>query len=158
MIPLVQFWILTTSPFREGNKVHCHGLRLAWESGRIIAFGYRHSYWQVLADHVTCWAHSFAVAVCFRGVCSRYWAYGDQELADLVYDFRENNAPLDVIVFSYHPESARAELSQVHHPYPEAQISVQQVLGSIISLSKSDDKFAKQISRDRDEAPVPKRT
>jgi hypothetical protein len=56
---------------------------------------------------------------------------------------------------SYHPETARDELSHFPQRYAAAQISVQLVFESIAGLL--DDKFANQMSRNGDEAPIPKR-
>ncbi|MGH9564166.1 MAG: TIM-barrel domain-containing protein, partial [Terracidiphilus sp.] len=62
-------------------------------------FGYGHDYKQALGDFVKVAGRiplppRFAFGVWW----SRYWAYSDQELDDLVQGFRENDTPLDVLV------------------------------------------------------------
>ena len=62
-------------------------------------FGYGHDYKQALGDYVKVAGRiplppRFAFGVWW----SRYWAYSDQELDDLVKGFRENSTPLDVLV------------------------------------------------------------
>jgi alpha-glucosidase len=61
--------------------------------------GYGHNYKQALGDYVKVAGRiplppRFAFGVWW----SRYWAYSDQELNDLVRGFRENSTPLDVLV------------------------------------------------------------
>ena len=62
-------------------------------------FGYGHNYRKALGDFV-CVAgsipltHRFALGIWW----SRYWAYSDQELDDLVRGFHENDTPLNVLV------------------------------------------------------------
>ncbi|MDR3723179.1 MAG: glycoside hydrolase family 31 protein [Terracidiphilus sp.] len=62
-------------------------------------FGYGHDYKKALGDYVRVAGRiplppRFAFGVWW----SRYWAYNDQELDGVVRGFRENNAPLDVLV------------------------------------------------------------
>jgi alpha-glucosidase len=62
-------------------------------------FGYGHDYKQALGDYVKVAGRiplppRFAFGVWW----SRYWAYSDQELDELVRGFRENDTPLDVLV------------------------------------------------------------
>jgi alpha-glucosidase (family GH31 glycosyl hydrolase) len=62
-------------------------------------FGYGHDYKQALGDFVRVAGRiplppRFAFGVWW----SRYWAYTDQELDELVRGFRENDTPLDVLV------------------------------------------------------------
>jgi alpha-glucosidase len=62
-------------------------------------FGYGHDYKQALGDFVRVAGRiplppRFAFGVWW----SRYWAYSDQELNELVKGFRENDTPLDVLV------------------------------------------------------------
>jgi alpha-glucosidase len=62
-------------------------------------FGYGHDYKLALSDYT-----KFAGRIplpprfAFGTWWSRYWAYSDQELEDLVHGFRSNNVPLDVLV------------------------------------------------------------
>jgi alpha-glucosidase (family GH31 glycosyl hydrolase) len=62
-------------------------------------FGYGHDYKQALGDYVRVAGRiplppRFAFGVWW----SRYWAYSDQELDELVRGFHENDTPLDVLV------------------------------------------------------------
>jgi alpha-glucosidase len=62
-------------------------------------FGYGHDYKQAVGDYVRVAGRiplppRFAFGVWW----SRYWAYSDQELDELVKGFRENDTPLDVLV------------------------------------------------------------
>jgi alpha-glucosidase len=62
-------------------------------------FGYGHDYRKALGDYVKVAGRiplppRFAFGVWW----SRYWAYSDQELDELVRGFRENDTPLDVLV------------------------------------------------------------
>jgi alpha-glucosidase (family GH31 glycosyl hydrolase) len=62
-------------------------------------FGHGHDYKQALGDYVKVAGRiplppRFAFGVWW----SRYWAYSDQELDELVRGFRENDTPLDVLV------------------------------------------------------------
>ena len=62
-------------------------------------FGYGHDYKKALGDYVKVAGRiplppRFAFGVWW----SRYWAYSDQELNELVGGFRENDTPLDVFV------------------------------------------------------------
>jgi alpha-glucosidase len=62
-------------------------------------FGYGHDYKQALTDFTKV-AGSIPLPprFAFGTWWSRYWAYSDQELDDLVRGFRNNNVPLDVFV------------------------------------------------------------
>ena len=84
-------------------------------------FGYGHNYKQALRDYVTVAGRipippRFAFGVWW----SRYWAYSDQELEDLVRQFRENDTPLDVLVIDmdWHPTFGMnfGVLDQSGHP------------------------------------------
>lgn len=62
-------------------------------------FGYGHDYRQALSDYVKVAGRiplppRFAFGIWW----SRYWAYSDQELDELVTGFRQRNIPLDVLV------------------------------------------------------------
>jgi len=62
-------------------------------------FGYGHDYRQALADYVRVAGRiPLPPRFAFGAWWSRYWAYSDQELDDLVRGFRENDTPLDVLV------------------------------------------------------------
>lgn len=62
-------------------------------------FGYGHNYHKALGDYIRVAGRiplppRFAFGIWW----SRYWAYSDQELDELLHGFRENNLPLDVLV------------------------------------------------------------
>lgn len=62
-------------------------------------FGYGHSYKQALSDYVRVAGRiPLPPRYAFGAWWSRYWAYSDQELRDLVDGFHQNNVPLDVFV------------------------------------------------------------
>jgi alpha-glucosidase (family GH31 glycosyl hydrolase) len=70
------------------------GDRLDW-----YFFGYGHNYEQALADYVRVAGRiPLPPRFAFGAWWSRYWAYSDQELDDLIRDFRESDTPLDVLV------------------------------------------------------------
>lgn len=62
-------------------------------------FGYGHDYRKALGDFVRVAGRiPLPPRFAFGAWWSRYWAYSDQELLELVRSFRENNTPLDVLV------------------------------------------------------------
>jgi alpha-glucosidase (family GH31 glycosyl hydrolase) len=62
-------------------------------------FGYGHDYKQALGDYVRVAGRiPLPPRFAFGAWWSRYWAYSDQELEDLVKGFRQNGVPLDVLV------------------------------------------------------------
>ena len=62
-------------------------------------FGYGHDYKQALADFTkVAGPIPLPPRFAFGAWWSRYWAYSDQELDDLVHGFRNNDVPLDVLV------------------------------------------------------------
>jgi alpha-glucosidase (family GH31 glycosyl hydrolase) len=62
-------------------------------------FGYGHAYKQALADFIkVAGPIPLPPLFAFGAWWSRYWAYSDQELDDLVRGFHENSTPLDVLV------------------------------------------------------------
>jgi len=62
-------------------------------------FGYGHDYKQALADFIkVAGPIPLPPRFAFGAWWSRYWAYADQELDELVRGFRENDTPLDVLV------------------------------------------------------------
>jgi alpha-glucosidase (family GH31 glycosyl hydrolase) len=69
-------------------------------------FGYGHDYKQALGDYVKVAGRiPLPPRFAFGSWWSRYWAYSDQELDDLIQGFHENNVPLDVLVvdMGWHP-------------------------------------------------------
>ena len=74
-------------------------------------FGYGHDYKKALGDFVRVAGRiplppQFAFGVWW----SRYWAYSDQELDELVRGFRENDTPLDVFVIDMDWHLSREQL------------------------------------------------
>lgn len=70
------------------------GERLDW-----YFFGYGHDYHQALGDFVKVAGRiPLPPRYAFGTWWSRYWAYSDQELDELVKGYRERNIPLDVFV------------------------------------------------------------
>jgi alpha-glucosidase (family GH31 glycosyl hydrolase) len=68
--------------------------------------GYGHEYRQALSDYVQVAGRiPLPPRFAFGTWWSRYWAYSDQELDDLVQGFHENDTPLDVLVIDmdWHP-------------------------------------------------------
>jgi alpha-glucosidase (family GH31 glycosyl hydrolase) len=62
-------------------------------------FGYGHDYRKALGDYVRVAGRiPLPPRFAFGAWWSRYWAYSDQELNELVRGFRENDTPLDVLV------------------------------------------------------------
>lgn len=62
-------------------------------------FGYGHDYKQALGDYTLIAGRiPLPPRFAFGAWWSRYWAYSDQELDDLVRGFREDSVPLDVLV------------------------------------------------------------
>ena len=62
-------------------------------------FGYGHDYKQALGDYVRVAGRiPLPPRYAFGAWWSRYWAYSDQELRDLVTGFHEESVPLDVLV------------------------------------------------------------
>ena len=62
-------------------------------------FAYGHDYKQALADFIkVAGPIPLPPRFAFGSWWSRYWAYADQELDELVHGFRENDVPLDVLV------------------------------------------------------------
>ncbi len=62
-------------------------------------FGYGHDYARALGDYVRVAGRiPLPPRFAFGAWWSRYWAYSDQELDELIKGFRENDTPLDVLV------------------------------------------------------------
>lgn len=85
-------------------------------------FGYGHDYKQALEDYVKVAGRiPLPPRFAFGTWWSRYWAYSDQELDDIVRGFRQNDVPLDVLVIdmdwhlNYEQLKARGETDQSDH-------------------------------------------
>lgn len=62
-------------------------------------FGYGHAYRKALGDYVKVAGRiPLPPRFAFGAWWSRYWAYSDQEIEEIVRDFRANTTPLDVFV------------------------------------------------------------
>lgn len=73
--------------------------RPAGERSDLYFFGYGHKYRQAMGDYVRVAGKiPLPPRFAFGTWWSRYWAYSDQELKDLVTGFHQNNVPLDVLV------------------------------------------------------------
>ncbi len=73
--------------------------RLAGKRQDQYFFGYGHDYKQALGDYVRVAGRiPLPPRYAFGAWWSRYWAYSDQELRDLVTGFHQDSLPLDVLV------------------------------------------------------------
>jgi alpha-glucosidase len=62
-------------------------------------FGYGHDYRKALGDYVRVAGRiPLPPRFAFGAWWSRYWAYSDQEIEEIIHGFRENGIPLDVFV------------------------------------------------------------
>jgi alpha-glucosidase len=74
-------------------------LRPAGERQDWYFFGYGHAYRRALGDYVRVAGRiPLPPRFAFGAWWSRYWAYSDQEIEEIVRGFRENDVPLDVFV------------------------------------------------------------
>jgi alpha-glucosidase len=76
-------------------------------------FGYGHSYKDALGDYVKVAGRiPLPSYFAFGTWWCRYWAYSDQGFNHLIQDYREDNAPLDVLVIDmdWHPTSRQTIL------------------------------------------------
>ena len=73
--------------------------RPAGERQDLYFFGYGHDYKKALGDYVRVAGRiPIPPRFAFGAWWSRYWAYSDQEINELVKGFHENDVPLDVLV------------------------------------------------------------
>jgi alpha-glucosidase len=87
--------------FKEGEKSPWPWVveRPAGERQDWYFFGYGHDYRKALGDYVRVAGRiPLPPRFAFGAWWSRYWAYSDQELDELVRGFHENDVPLDVLV------------------------------------------------------------
>ena len=78
-------------------------------------FGYGHDYKQALHDYVTVAGRiPLPPRFAFGAWWSRYWAYSDQELDNLVRGFHENDVPLDVLVIDMDWHLNKQQLQAMH--------------------------------------------
>jgi len=73
--------------------------RRRWDAIDWYFFGYGHEYKRALADFIKVAGRiPLPPRFVFGSWWSRYWAYSDAELRELVKEFREHDVPLDVLV------------------------------------------------------------
>ena len=73
--------------------------RPAGERQDFYFFGYGHDYRKALGDYVRVAGRiPLPPRFAFGAWWSRYWAYSDQEIEEIIKGFRENDTPLDVFV------------------------------------------------------------
>ncbi len=73
--------------------------RPAGERQDFYFFGYGHDYRKALGDYVRVAGRiPLPPRFAFGAWWSRYWAYSDQEIEEIIRGFRENDTPLDVFV------------------------------------------------------------
>src|SRR5208337_353539 len=73
--------------------------RPSGERQDLYFFGYGHDYKRAMGDFVRIAGRiPLPPRFAFGAWWSRYWAYSDQELREIVSGFRENSVPLDVLV------------------------------------------------------------
>lgn len=90
-------------------------LRQAGDRQDWYFFGYGHGYKQALADYVKVAGRiPLPPRFAFGAWWSRYWAYSDQELDELVRAFHENDVPLDVLVIDMDWHLNDVQLKQMH--------------------------------------------
>jgi alpha-glucosidase (family GH31 glycosyl hydrolase) len=94
--------------FDSDDFTFTHGQQSPWPwvieraqgtSQDLYFFGYGHDYKQALGDYVRVAGRiPLPPRFAFGSWWSRYWAYSDQDLEDLVHGFQQNSTPLDVLV------------------------------------------------------------
>ncbi len=83
-------------------------------------FGYGHDYKQALGDYVKVAGRiPLPPRFAFGAWWSRYWAYSDQELGDIVQGFRDNGVPLDVLVIDMDWHLNSEQLKAMGEPNPD---------------------------------------
>jgi alpha-glucosidase len=100
--------------FLEGEKSPWPWVieRPAGEKQDWYFFGYGHDYRKALGDYVRVAGRiPLPPRFAFGAWWSRYWAYSDQELDELVRGFHENSTPLDVFVIDMDWHISREQLN-----------------------------------------------
>ena len=89
-----------------GSSSAPHGERQDW-----YFFGYGHDYRKALGDYVRVAGRiPLPPRFAFGAWWSRYWAYSDQEILQIVRGFRENDTPLDVFVIDMDWHTSESQL------------------------------------------------
>ena len=99
--------------FQEGEKSPWPWVKLrpAGERQDLYFFGYGHDYRKALGDFVRVAGRiPLPPRFAFGAWWSRYWAYTDQELDELVRGFHENDVPLDVLVIDMDWHTSQQQL------------------------------------------------
>jgi len=94
--------------FKEGEKSNWPWVmeRPAGDRQDFYFFGYGHDYRKALGDYVKVAGRiPLPPRFAFGTWWSRYWAYSDQEIEEIIRGFHENDTPLDVFVIDmdWHP-------------------------------------------------------
>jgi alpha-glucosidase len=96
--------------------------RPAGDRQDLYFFGYGHNYHKALGDYVRVAGRiPLPPRFAFGAWWSRYWAYSDQEIEEIIRGFRENDTPLDVFVIDmdWHINNeqlkAKGETDQSNH-------------------------------------------
>lgn len=83
-------------------------------------FGYGHDYKQALGDYVKVAGRiPLPPRFAFGAWWSRYWAYSDQEILNLIKDFHQNSTPLDVFVIDMDWHINIDQLKALGHKNPD---------------------------------------
>ncbi|WP_446744463.1 glycoside hydrolase family 31 protein [Silvibacterium acidisoli] len=107
----------TNFEFKQGEKSPWPWVmpRAAGERQDWYFFGYGHNYKQALQDYVQVAGRiPLPPRFAFGAWWSRYWAYSDRELDNLVSGFRNNDVPLDVLVIDMDWHLNKAQLEAKH--------------------------------------------
>ncbi|HWA95190.1 MAG TPA: TIM-barrel domain-containing protein [Terracidiphilus sp.] len=84
-------------------------------------FGYGHNYKEALGDYVKVAGRiPLPPRFAFGTWWSRYWAYSDQEILNLIKDFHQNSTPLDVFVIDMDWHINIDQLKALGHKNPDA--------------------------------------
>ncbi|MDR3738733.1 MAG: glycoside hydrolase family 31 protein [Terracidiphilus sp.] len=84
-------------------------------------FGYGHDYKKALGDYVRVAGRiPLPPRFAFGAWWSRYWAYSDQEIGEIIRDFRLNSTPLDVFVIDMDWHISRDQLEAQGEKDPDA--------------------------------------
>ncbi|MDE3201918.1 MAG: DUF5110 domain-containing protein [Acidobacteriota bacterium] len=84
-------------------------------------FGYGHDYKQALGDYVKVAGRiPLPPRFAFGTWWSRYWAYSDQEILNLIKDFHQNSTPLDVFVIDMDWHINQQQLKALGHKNPDS--------------------------------------
>lgn len=109
--------------FKEGEKSPLPWVmeRPAGKRQDWYFFGYGHDYRKALGDYVRVAGRiPLPPRFAFGAWWSRYWAYSDQEIGEIIRDFRMNSTPLDVFVIDMDWHISRDQLEARGEKDPDA--------------------------------------